>query len=579
MPSRSPRTIHRLPASLILAALCLGGMGQSRADAPLCGTPSVAAERVTDAFGGIGPQIGRPSGFFRIAQLGSRKIFVTPEGRPFWMLGIFSVDVWTEAYRKRIITKYGGAFKADDELPLRAKLLWGEQATRRLKNWGFNTIAEYSTGYVLPTRAPANPSKMAFVWLIRPSWYGLTNKDHSKFSERPFKDLISTTDVSVYTYWRGATTPDVWDPQFEVYVDGWMKSQYRDMIGSPWLIGFATDDADNLFGFGPSPEIPAARLHPHLGWIALIASPVQAANPALGVTYTDRTVHSKYAIRDWLRQRYRTLDALNAAWGAAYTTWDSDGGWPHGRGLLDESGRHAWVGRDHAARSASPRVRDDLDEFLYLHAKRYFAVTAGKLRQYAPQHLVFGPASLNGWNGLTHRSILRAAGEHVDVLQASPGTSPQLELTVKYAGPVPIVDWMGLVANPDSEIASAPNPREATPAFATQQERGHGYATLIRRTFAAVTRSGIRPVVGAKLWAWADSPGEGRNWGLVTSRDNAYDGREAIVPPGTDAWGYATGGEERNYGDFLSAVRQANHDIAQRLCEEATGIQTRSRAE
>jgi hypothetical protein len=55
---------------------------------------------------------------------------------------------------------------------------------------------------------------------------------------------------------------------------------------------------------------------------------------------------------------------------------------------------------------------------------------------------------------------------------------------------------------------------------------------------------------------------------LVTFRDNAYDAKEAVVARGTDPWGYETGGEVRDYGDFLSAVRQANFDVLHRLCEE-----------
>ena len=39
---------------------------------------------------------------------------------------------------------------------------------------------------------------------------------------------------------------------------------------------------------------------------------------------------------------------------------------------------------------------------------------------------------------------------------------------------------------------------------------------------------------------------EQKNWGLVSLMDNAYDGVEAGIAQGTDAWGYRTGGEEKN---------------------------------
>src|SRR2546426_5538525 len=110
--------------------------------------------------------------------------------------------------------------------------------------------------------------------------------------------------------------------------------------------------------------------------------------------------------------------------------------------------------------TGSPAVRADLGDFLYLYAKRYFSVVAAKIRQYAPMHLVFGPASLNGWSGLTRKQILRAAGESVDVLQASIGNQLALDLTALYAGNKPVVTWDTFVANPDSALWRYPNPED-----------------------------------------------------------------------------------------------------------------------
>jgi hypothetical protein len=75
--------------------------------------------------------------------------------------------------------------------------------------------------------------------------------------------------------------------------------------------------------------------------------------------------------------------------------------------------------------------------------------------------------------------------------------------------------------------------------------------------------------VGLLFWALTDSLGEGQNWGLVSLLDNAYDGREAVRAAGRDAWGYPTGGEERDYGDFISSVRHANLSALQTIAEEA----------
>lgn len=85
------------------------------------------------------------------------------------------------------------------------------------------------------------------------------------------------------------------------------------------------------------------------------------------------------------------------------------------------------------------------------------------------------------------------------------------------------------------------------------------------RLFSFATRDGIFPIVGLDWWEYMDKPAEGANWGLVTPKDNAYDGKEAQQAPGRDRWGYFTGGEDRNYGDFLSAVANTNLMIDQQL--------------
>jgi hypothetical protein len=66
-------------------------------------------------------------------------------------------------------------------------------------------------------------------------------------------------------------------------------------------------------------------------------------------------------------------------------------------------------------------------------------------------------------------------------------------------------------------------------------------------------------------WWWLDMIGEQMNWGLVSLMDNAYDGIEAGMAPGIDAWGYPTGGEEKNYGDFIGPARAMNYSILERL--------------
>ncbi|PYQ25420.1 MAG: hypothetical protein DMF81_02245 [Acidobacteria bacterium] len=171
-----------------------------------------------------------------------------------------------------------------------------------------------------------NPEQLPYVHIIKPAYYALDNR--YGFGNGPVKDMISGTDPRYYTGYRGGQSPDFFDPNFESYVDGWMRGddglKYGN-IGNPWMLGIAMDDTDDLFGFGPGPDVPAPRLHPHLGWIALVTSFEQSSSRWV-TSYSDRAVYTKYALRDFLAARYGTISALNAAWGSTYTTFDSAGG-------------------------------------------------------------------------------------------------------------------------------------------------------------------------------------------------------------------------------------------------------------
>jgi hypothetical protein len=515
------------------------------------------ADPLVDQYGGVAPAVATATGYYRVQQVGNRWMFVTPEGNGMWMTGIYaaifpeSVDDLGTNTRDRITAKYGTTGWFGN---------WRVNTARRLRRWGFNTLAEYHHWGMRPgPLSNPNPEKLPYIHIIKPSYYVLDNR--YGFGAGPVKDLIVGTDTRYYTGYRGAQTPDFFDPNFESYVDGWMRLddglRYGNN-GNPWMLGIAMDDTDHLLGFGPGPEVVAPRLHPHLGWIALVTNFQQASSPWVS-SYADQRVHTKYALRDFLAGRYGTILALNAAWGSSYTSFDSAGGWGVGSGLLDENGSHAWVG-DWANEmgAASAALRADLSDFLYLFARRYFTVMAAKMRQYAPQHLVFGPASLNGWGGLTRKEILRAAGESVDVLQAAISSQEVLDLTASYAGNRPIVTWDSFVANGESAMWRYPNPED----LATGTRLADTQSDIL---FNATTSTGVHAVAGIKFWSWTDNWGEKVNFGLVSLSDNAYDGREAVTGAGTDPEGWPTGGEEGNYGDFISPLAAAHATVVAAL--------------
>ena len=538
-----------------------------------------------DAFGGVialhSPHGG--TGRWRTEKLGKRWVLITPAGNAFWMIGIWGItgdahaDERGASYDQRAAAKYGNS------TPL-ASL----QANRRLRSWGFNAIGPWCYRMNLPTDdepewGGTQPVKFPFI-LKAPD--PVVNGR----SEGAFKVLTQGTDVKVKALegQSAANFPDVFDPSWVANTERLYANDadLKAKANSPYFIGEFSDEVDWVYGFGGGTDFPTQppdMIHAHLGYLALVTAPAQSANPYStppGKRYADTKVYTKYALRDFLRAKYRTIEALNAAWGSNYSTFDSDGGWPNGNGLLDENGRpsHAWLGNGdpHVRRGCgiNANLLKDLDDFLYLIARQFFSVERNAFRRVTPNGLFLGPTNIGGWSAPGRAAIYRAAGEILDVVSVSTDTSQeQLDFIVRWAGDVPLMIWEGIVANPDS---SRWRYRDANVAgtdrydLKTQADRARRYRLDLEHLFSGRSSiTGSNHYVGMLWWWWVDMVSEQKNWGLVSLMDNAYDGIEAGMAKGIDAWGFPTGGEEKNYGDFIGPAREMNYSIPERLAAEA----------
>ncbi len=542
-----------------------------------------------DQFGGLVIPVAEPTGYFRVQKIGNRDVFLTPDGHPFWMRSVYAVD-WMDGGAEStdaLKLKYGGNPE-----------LFAEHAVRRLRSWGFNTLGEYSSVYVypLPTyfRPRGNSQQMPFIRLLNISWYGALDDDH--LSPAPFKTLLAgAVDPQIFKGWAGHV-PDVFDPNFAIYAKNSaadLKTANRQTIftektdkgGSPdpsldktpWLIATEPDDADNLFGFGPGSQDPGSdgAVHPHIGWIIAVTKSAQSENTAVGevfgdkrtITYSDPVVYAKKAWRNFLVEKYHTIETLNAAWGSRYTTFDSDGDWPSGRGVMDESGRNPWIGSDALRLStASPNVVTDLNAFLGIYADQYFRIVTQAIRAATPKQLIFSP-TLDSHGGMSRPEILKAAGKYCDVVQVNfdPQRPNLLARTYQITGK-PMFSWLGLRANPDSALRDSGNSDPGL--LATQADRSALYAQEVASLFSLKVSDGTYPVVGMDWWEYMDKLGEKSNWGLVTPKDNAYDGKEDVAASSKDSWGIPTGHEAGDFGDFLTGVGHANFAIDRQLLEE-----------
>lgn len=195
-------------------------------------------------------------------------------------------------------------------------------------------------------------------------------------------------------------SPDVFDPHYfgalvQSLEYAWGLGSYSNNGNHPpdaaYYFAMVLEEGDDLAGLN-------SLSHGHLGFAVAAENPYHPSDPGgTGVAnYSDPVLYSKLALRDFLKNRYKTLAALNAAWGTAYTTWDTSSGcvetgtnaWGWGSGLLDESGADLLAGGSCACTAcsnpndaetyneeskwfANTAIQQDLDSFIAYYATEY----------------------------------------------------------------------------------------------------------------------------------------------------------------------------------------------------------------
>ena len=99
----------------------------------------------------------------------------------------------------------------------------------------------------------------------------------------------------------------------------------------------------------------------------------------------------------YLQNKYGSISALNAAWGSNYTAFGDAGGYGVGTGVLDEDGRHSWMGHDWNNLSDEPvPLQNDMNGFLYQYVYQGWNIAVSTIRSYDRNHLIIGPSAIGG---------------------------------------------------------------------------------------------------------------------------------------------------------------------------------------
>ena len=563
---------RRVGSVLVLASMltlaCLPGWSASRTAQAETAKDLEPGPVALDLYGGYVGRVAEPTGFFTVKKIGTRWVFVTPLGNPFWMRSVYA-GVEASIYPEVIARKYRGDVR-----------LWSTQRNRRLLSWGFNTLGEYTSARGLPVGiwgGPPNDVKLPFILILHAAVSSMSNPTAVGLAE-PVKDIIIGVPKNAYSGWRGRLV-DVFDPKFaqaaRSEVAYWTRGIKGGFADKPWVLGITPDDADYLFGMKSRGGAPV-NAYPHIGWLVAVArshyTPAEHRNKAI---WHDPLLHSKAAWIAFLRKKYSNeISRLNEVWGTGgyYTSFESTGEYGTGTGVADEDGRHTrWMGEmkyPYTNLRTSPGVQTDVDTFLYLFARTYAETHVASIRATDKNHLIFGPASINNYGAKARDEILRGLADGgIDVFcwNYDPRTGDLSENQASYdLVRKPAFIWYSVTSNRDSGMHSK-KPIYGAPEFASQEERGAHYRSDLRKFINARGSNGDHYIVGVNWWSLVDKASEGMNWGLVSRRDNAYDGREAVRAASRDPWGFSTGDEERDYGDFLTSVREANLDIGPEL--------------
>jgi agarase len=322
------------------------------------------------------PAAPSESGYYGVERRDGRWWLTTPDGRPFFSVGLDYVNSHgmtaqdgTNPYRAVMHAKYGNPID---------QAAWARDAGNRLTAWGFNTVGAFSAGAGgrlagLPDTPQLYPLHNGVIPAMRRGNGG--------------GDAYPIMVVSPNDGWEfHRLFVDVYHPTFAAGAEAYFAAQLPARVNDPTLIGYFLDN-----------ELPFWYREPDNFYVTT------ADNPA-AVTLADSYIalapdtEGKRAWVALLRRRYDNAIAdLNAAWGTDYGSFDA---------LLGV----AAVPGSNAARRA------DKSAFLADIAETYFRTYRDAFRRHDPNHLILGCKFIALHGADTPPEVLAAAGRYQNVV-------------------------------------------------------------------------------------------------------------------------------------------------------------------
>lgn len=493
-----------------------------------------------DRYGGwLGGRAFAASGFFRTEKRDGRWFLVTPEGHPFYSLGVNTLSAQQSAtYIQGREAMFSALPSVDGELGAYYGAGDSRRGTGASRDLGFAHgrwfdfyRANLQRSYPAPTcgakttagqgaTTVASPASAAPVcngfdarrWTAHTldrlqAWGFNTIGNWSDASLGAAQRVPYTLPLLIHGDYAAVSTgadtwggmPDPFDPRFAAATARAVQVATQGHADDPWLIGYFADN--------------------ELAWVGN-GDPLQARyGLAFGTLRLGSDSPAKRAFIEQLRGKYASPQALAVAWGIELPGWDALEGAGFRAPLPDEG---------------HPAIAEDLQRFQRLYADTYFRTVAETLKAQAPNHLLLG----GRFAGTTPEAVASCA-QYCHVLSFNFYTrEPQhgYDFAVLRAFDKPL-----LVT--EFHFGS----RDRGPFWGgmqevwTEEERGPAYAHFLERALDEPT------IVGLHWFQYLDQPMTGR----LLDGENGHLGLVGIT--------------DRPYQGFVAAVRKANLAIAGRL--------------
>lgn len=482
-----------------------------------------------DKFGGWdkGPSF-KASGFFRTEKRDGRWFLVTPQGHPFYSLGVNTVApdnsqtyVAGREWMFSALPKDGEPLasyygEGDNRGGNGADQGRGYNAGRWYDFYRANLQRTYSAPCAMGSQAPAEASsnepkpaapEAAAVPCATPAFderrwvshtldrlqaWGFNTIGNWSAPALGLADRVAYTlplsivgdyaSISTGSDWWGGM-PDPFDPRFAMATERAVAIAARDHRDDPWLIGYFADN--ELAWAGPGDD-PKARYALAYGTLRLT---------------TD--VPAKRAFLKQLRDKYRNQAGLSKAWGIDLPAWE----------LMEDPG---FVPPQPSPEH--PEIEADFKYFQKVFAETYFKTIADSLKWHAPNHLLLG-----GRFAVSNPEAVAACAQYCDVLSFNMYTlKPQDGQDFAY---LRSLDKPVLVTEFNFGSRDRGPFWGGVTELAREEDRGPAYANFLKQ---AVSEPSI---VGVHWFQYLDQPvtgrlldGENGHFGLVGITDVPFQG-------------------------------------------------------